>query len=544
MVDTINFSAATLARTRKTKQYFETRMTAMRLIQSRGESWNLIQCLRDREVRRQSGEQLDLRIFQANGRARGSSTAGSLSSFGGNDSLVDGVTKDGKQHSSPIQTPQRGHLRQQSSKRHADRFRSSLRGVEYWTIKPEELLADIGWQQVNPHKMVDRWNKPIHPAPHASDDDRTDGIGSGTSSFEYDRKGHRRYSSDGGVLSPQSSVGISLSKSNSLRIPTVPSFAMSSASLARSRSRSPSPVRGTPPSKPSHTRQTSDFLDVPRQVRKRIQDKIKGDKTSVSSSHSPTRSVAPSLTSNTENDPFKLNDTTQLARASTLPPNLRLDMELLKKRRSTIASRRTPMSARPSDGRRELAQTRARLISVGTRARHYVSNDNNRITPIDKCHRLMGKLSGLNRSLNSSLQRDYVQASTELESSLSALESQQSQLSEQVHSALTITRTQVAVQIADIAAEQTSRLLLQVKAVEDKMDALEYRTNSGWTHEKTLHLVFLVLEYIVMVVLWHLWLLLSVLRIAKQAVGFVWTAMWFVVVGVVRVIRWLFFLQP
>ena len=533
----IHFSVATLARTRKTKQHFETRITAMRLIQSRGESWNLIQCLRDREVRRQSGELLDLRIFQANGRPRESSKAGSLSSFGGNDSLLDGVTKESKRHSSPIQTPQRGHVRQQSSKHHADRFRSSMRGVEYWTIKPEELLADMGWQQVNPHKMVDRWNKPIHPPPLGSDDDKTDGIGSATSSFEYDRKGHRRYSSDGGLLSPQSSVGISLSKSNSSRIPTVPSFAMSSASLARSRS--PSPVRGTP-GKPSHTRQTSDFLDVPRQVRKRIQEKIKGDKTPLSSrAHSPTRSVTPSLTSlNIENDMAKL------ARASTLPPTLRLDMEILKKRRSTIASRRTPMSARAPDGRRELARTRARLISVGIRARHFVSNDNNRITPIDKCHRLMGKISGLNRSVNSSLHHDYVQASTDLESSLSALESQQTQLSEQVHSALQTTRTQIAVQIADIAAEQTSRLLLQVKAVEDKMDALEYRTNSGWTHEKTLHLVFLVLEYIVMVVLWHLWLLLSVLRIAKQAVGLVWMALWFVVVGVVRLIRWLFFLQP
>jgi hypothetical protein len=76
------------------------------------------------------------------------------------------------------------------------------------------------------------------------------------------------------------------------------------------------------------------------------------------------------------------------------------------------------------------------------------------------------------------------------------------------------------------------------------MDALEYRTKSGWTHEKTLHLVFLMLEYIVMVVLWHLWALLSVLRLGKQIIWGLWLVVYTFVAGIVRLIRWLFFMYP
>jgi hypothetical protein len=126
---------------------------------------------------------------------------------------------------------------------------------------------------------------------------------------------------------------------------------------------------------------------------------------------------------------------------------------------------------------------------------------------------------------------------------LSALESRQTALTTQIQSSLTKTRAETAVEIADIAHEQTSTLLLQLKAVEDKMDALEYRTtSSGWTHEKTLHLLFLVLEYVVMVILWHLWVLLSVLRVGKKIVLGVWFVIWAVGAGVVRFIGWLVFL--
>src|SRR6202035_5221708 len=110
-----------------------------------------------------------------------------------------------------------------------------------------------------------------------------------------------------------------------------------------------------------------------------------------------------------------------------------------------------------------------------------------------------------------------------------------------VSSSLTKTRTETAVKIAEIASEQTSTLLLQLKAVEDKMDALEYRTNSGWTHEKTLHLVFLLLEYIVMVVLWHLWVFISVLRYGKRFIYGVAGVLWGVVMGVIGLMRWMFF---
>jgi hypothetical protein len=165
-------------------------------------------------------------------------------------------------------------------------------------------------------------------------------------------------------------------------------------------------------------------------------------------------------------------------------------------------------------------------------------------TSISKCQQLMGTIAGLNRSLTTSMEEDHVKATTDLSTTLSALESRQSQVANQVQNALTKTRSQIGVKIADIAAEQTSTLLLQIKAVEDRMDALEYRTKSGWTHEKTLHLLFLVLEYIVSVILWCLWVLLSVLRMGKQIVWGVWLAVWTVVGGIIQFVRWLFFMYP
>src|ERR1700731_444703 len=124
----------------------------------------------------------------------------------------------------------------------------------------------------------------------------------------------------------------------------------------------------------------------------------------------------------------------------------------------------------------------------------------------------MNKFPYLDRSLSTSFEHDLPQATSALLNVLTTLESRQTQISNQATSSLTKTQNETAVKFAEIASEQTSTLLLQLKAVEDKMDALEYRTNSGWTHEKTLHLVFLLLEYIVMVILWHLWVLISVLR--------------------------------
>lgn len=165
-------------------------------------------------------------------------------------------------------------------------------------------------------------------------------------------------------------------------------------------------------------------------------------------------------------------------------------------------------------------------------------------TSISKCQHLMGTIAGLDKSLTTSMGEDHAKATTDLATTLSGLESRQTQVANQVQSALTKTRSQIGVKIADIAAEQTSTLLLQIKAVEDRMDALEYRTKSGWTHEKTLHLVFLVLEYIVMVVLWHLWALLSVLRLGKQIVWGVWIVVYTAGAGIVHLIRWLFFMYP
>jgi hypothetical protein len=156
----------------------------------------------------------------------------------------------------------------------------------------------------------------------------------------------------------------------------------------------------------------------------------------------------------------------------------------------------------------------------------------------------MGNINGLNETLTTSFEQMYPKVTAELITTLSNLEERQAEVAKQVQSSLTKTRTETAVNISDIASEQTSTILLQLKAVEDKMDALEYRTNTGWTHEKTLHLLFLVLEYIVMVVLWHLWVLLSVLRLGKQAIWGVWAIFWGIVTGIIHVIRWLFFLYP
>src|SRR5271170_884395 len=114
-VEFVHFSAATLARTRKAKAYSEIKMTGMRLIQHDGKAWNPLQCIRDREVRRRTGEQLDIRLLE--GRAvRESPNAGSISSFGGTDSLGEGRTRGRKRHSSPVQSSQRGSIRQQGSR--------------------------------------------------------------------------------------------------------------------------------------------------------------------------------------------------------------------------------------------------------------------------------------------------------------------------------------------------------------------------------------------------------------------------------------------
>jgi hypothetical protein len=224
---------------------------------------------------------------------------------------------------------------------------------------------------------------------------------------------------------------------------------------------------------------------------------------------------------------------------------MRLNIEVLSRKPTTARRRLSIFPSRESGARRELARSRARFTSTGITARAMLDKDTQSTSSaIIKCQTLVGTVAGLNRSITTSFEQDYPTAITSLTTTLSALESRQTQVANQVQSALTKTRTQTAVKIAEIAAEQTSTLLLQVKAVEDKMDALEYRTKSGWTHEKTLHLVFLLLEYIVMVILWHLWLLLSVLRLVKQIVWGVWIVVWTIVTGVIRFIRWLVFVVP
>ena len=531
-VDFVHFSAATLARTRKAKAYSEMRMTGMRQAQSEGRQWNLLQCIRDREVRQKSGDQLDIRLLE--GRTRESSKVQSLSSFGATDSIGEGRTRAHKRHSSPVPPPSRGHIRQQGSRHHADRFRTTTQtGLEYWSVTPEELLANYAWQQANPHRMVNRRGELINP--QADEERRSDGFVSNTSSFEYERKAHSRYSSDGGPLSPQISLGSPLANTPSITSPlrNVPSFAMSSASLTRSRSSSP--VRGAV----KHNRHASDLLEIPQRVRKKIQDKIKGDKSGISSrGHSSNRSdTMPSISVLGEGD--LSND----YRSSTFPADMRLNIDVLA-RRPTIARRRASIfPSQQSKTRRDLARTRARLESTGITARAMLANDT-KSTSIAKCQTLMGTVAGLNRSLTTSFEQDHPKANSDLTTALSTVEPRQTQVANQVQSALTKTRTQTAVKIADIAAEQTSTLLLQIKAVEDKMDALEYRTKSGWTHEKTLHLVFLVLEYIVTVVLWHLWVFISVLRLAKQIVWGVWIAVWGIIMGIIHLILWLLFLYP
>jgi hypothetical protein len=540
-VDFVHFSSATLARTRKAKAYSEVRAAGMRLAQQNGKSWNLLQCLRDREVRRISGEELDIAILES--RTRDSSKAGSVSSFGGTDSIGEGRTRGRKRHSSPIQPAQRGHIRQQSSRHHADRFRPSHQsGLENWSVTPEEFLANFGWQQLNQHRMINRRKELIHPP--TEDERRSDGVSSITSSFEYDRKAMGRYSSDGAPLSPQVSmgtplgisIGSPLARSTSAKagIRNVPSFAMSSNSLTRSRS--PSPVRDA-----KHTRQTSDLLELPQRVAKKLSHKIKGDRSGVSSrAPSPVRSeTVPTTSAITEDGQIP-------KRSSTLPQPLRLDINILARRPTIMRRQNNPASLHQAESKRELLRTRARLTATGITTRAMLQNDtpNADLQPIASCFQLMGNINGLNKTLTTSFEQIYPKATAELITTLSNLEERQAEIAKEVQSSLTKTRTETTVSISDIASEQTSTILLQLKAVEDRMDALEYRTNTGWTHEKTLHLLFLVLEYIVMVVLWHLWVLLSVLRLGKQAIGGVWAIFWGIVTGIIHVIRWLFFLYP
>lgn len=505
----------------------------MRLYQQDGKSWNPLQCLRDREVRRLSGEPLDTHFLE--GRTRESSKAGSVSSFAATDSsLGEGRTSRGrKRHSSPVQPPQRGHTRQQSSRhQHAERYRMLPKGLENWSLTSEEVLSNYAWQQSNPNRMINRHYQLINPP--TDDERRSDGVASKSSSFEYTRA---RYSSETVPLSPQVSHGSPLGRTTSAKathLRNVPSFAMSSTSV--NRSRSPSPVRGNS----KHTRQTSDLLDIPQRVRKKIQNRIKGDRSGVSSrAHSPTRSETVPLSHSIQED----LDTSKTPRAVTMPNNLRLDIDVLA-RRPTISRRPKPaISTQETESKRELARTRARLISTGVTTRAMLpSQESTSILPIMSCQNLMNKFHDLDRSLTASFEHDFPQATSDLLSVLSTVESRQTQISNKVSSSLTKTRTETAVKIAEIASEQTSTLLLQLKAVEDKMDALEYRTNSGWTHEKTLHLVFLLLEYIVMVVLWHLWVLISVLQYGKRAIYGVWGILWGIVMGSIRLVRWMFFL--
>jgi hypothetical protein len=163
---------------------------------------------------------------------------------------------------------------------------------------------------------------------------------------------------------------------------------------------------------------------------------------------------------------------------------------------------------------------------------------------ISNCQVSMGRINALNRSITASSKHDIPGEAETLSARLSDLEAQQGKVGDELSSALTKTWHETEDEVNKLLNEQTDVLLLQVKAIEDKMDALEYRTKSGWTHEKTLHLVFLVLEYVVMVVLWHLWLLLSVVRLAKQIVWGIWIGFWGLVTGIIQLVRWLLFLHP
>jgi hypothetical protein len=192
-------------------------------------------------------------------------------------------------------------------------------------------------------------------------------------------------------------------------------------------------------------------------------------------------------------------------------------------RRQTISRRAKPSpSSQQHESWRELARTRTRLISTGIATRGILAHNAQNVEsqPIPACQHLQGTIAGLHKSLTTSFAEEFPKATSDLSILLSNLESRQARLANEVQSSLTKTRKETSVEIADIATEQTSTLLLQLKAVEDKMDALEYRANSGWTHEKTLHWVFLVLEYIVM--------------------GS-WRVLWAIVGGIIQFIRWLFF---
>jgi len=501
----------------------------MRVSQTEGRDWNLLQFLRDREVRRISGEQLDTNVLD--GRTRDHSKAGSVSSYGATDS-VDGRTRAHKRHSSPAQSG-RGHTRQQSSRHHAEsRYRTNQKGLEFWTITPEEYIANRTWQQANPHRMVNRKRELVHP-PSDDHERRSDGAGSKGSSFDYDRRTHPRYSSDGIPLSPQISAGSPLlAHTSSLRSPlrTVPSFAMSSTSI--NRSRSPSPTRSG-----KHARQSSELLDIPTRVRKRLQDKIRGergDRSEVSTrAHSPTRS-----------DIIPINITREDGEPKPSHPPLRLDIDILSRRPTIHRRHLRPLSPFIPERKRELTRTRARQLSIGITTRNMLPDplQDKQRNPISTCHQLMDTLYTLNNSITTFYDQTLPTAMKNVTKTLEDLESRQTSIANQVQSSLAKTRTETSVQISEIANEQTSTLLLQLKAVEDKMDGLEYRTNSGWTHEKTLHLMYLLLEYVVMVVLWHVWVLISALRMVKRLVVGGWMIWWGIIMGLIHFVRWLFFL--
>jgi hypothetical protein len=483
-------------------------------------------------LRHITGELLDIHIFE--GRVRDHSKAGSISSYTGTDSIGERNTRAQKRHSTPSQKV--GYVRQQSTRQHADaRYRTNLKGLEFWTVTPEEFLANIGWEQANPHRMLNRKGDLIHP--NAEENGRrSDETGSKGSSFEYDRRTHPRYSSDVLPLSPQISLGSPLAQTTSLRSPVrpVPSFALSSASV--NRSRSPSPTRSS-----KHGRQASDLLDIPTRVKKRLQDKLRGDRSDKSAfssrAHSPTRSEIIPISITTEENEIPRST------ARDQPP-LRLNIDMLTRIPTLSARQLEPLSAFQPDRKRELARTRARQLSLGVTTRAMLSdfNEEGQHSPIMACHHLMNTINTLNTSLTTCIDQQYPTTMKCITKTLEDLETRQTAISNQVQSSLAKTRTETSTQISEIANEQTSTLLLQLKAVEDKMDGLEYRTNSGWTHEKTLHLMYLLLEYIVMIVLWHVWVLISALRLVKRFVVGGWMIWWGIITGLVHVVRWLFFL--
>jgi hypothetical protein len=525
------------------------RLRAIRLSQNPGSHLNLLQCLRDRETRRQAGEYLDTRLLEGSKRPDSIDSDSSILEGGSlsRTRSTASATRNTPSYTQagPVLSKQQrageGHGRQGSSRgHHADRFRTvELHGYEFWNVSPEEVIADFPWQQANPHRLVNRRGELINPV-SSEEEKRSDGFASNTSSFEFERKSFQgRYSLDGGPLSPQVSIGSPLFKSQSLRgngIRPIPSFAISSSSLTRSRS--PSPVRN------KHSRQTSDLLDISRSVRRRLTDKImKVDKDRSprpSRSHSPARAeTAPNHNRSStflEGLPFS----SKAPRATTIPHDLRLDIDILSKPRSSTIIRSPKLSSITYDSgaKRDLCRTLARVLSSGIIA-HALLTDST--TPLTKANNLLGRISGLNRTLTShELPSDALNPIME---SLANLSTEQTHLLTRVQSTLHKARTETHSSITEIATTQTGTLLLQLKAIEDKMDALEYRTKRVWTHEKTLRVMFLVLEYVVMVVLWHLWLFLSVLRVVRWGVMGIWLVFWGFVVGAVRFVRWLLFLD-